>query len=250
MPNEQGMSKRQMLREKRQREQNRNRVISIGAMVVGALILAFLFIYPNIKPIGDVISITPGEYPQAEMNAMGDPNAPIKLETWEDFQCPACKNFSEDVETLLIQNYVATGKVYYVFHHYPFIDDYSGSGESDQAANASMCAGEQGRFWDYKTILFANWNGENIGTFSDRRLLAFGESLGLDMDKFQSCFNANTYKAQIDQDFADGASIGVSSTPSVFVNGVFVVNPNGANLVPGYEDVAAAIDAALAKVSE
>lgn len=246
MPNEQGKSKRQQLREKRQREEQRTRMFSIGAVVIGALLVAFFFIYPNIKPVGEVVSITPGEYPQADMNAVGDPNAPVKLETWEDFQCPACKNFSEDVESLLIQNYIATGQVYYIFHHYPFIDDYAGSGESDQSANASMCAGEQGRFWDYKSILFANWNGENIGAFSDRRLLAFGESLGLDMDQFETCFNANTYKAQIDQDFADGISLGVNSTPSVFVNGVLVVNPNGANLVPSYDDVAAAIEAALA----
>lgn len=247
MPTEQGKSKRQQLREKRQRQQQRNRMISIGAVIAGALLLAFLFIYPNIKPIGDVVSITPGAYPQNEMNTMGDPNAPVKLETWEDFQCPACKNFSESVESQLIQNYVATGKVYYVFHHYPFIDNNSTSKESDQAANASMCAGEQGRFWDYKTILFANWNGENIGTFSDRRLLALGESLGLDMNQFKKCFDDNAYKAQIDQDFAAGINLGVNSTPSIFVDGVLVQNANGANYVPGYDDVAAAIEAALAK---
>jgi protein-disulfide isomerase len=247
MPTEQGKSKRQQLREKRQREQQRNRIISIGAVIAGALLLAFLFIYPNIKPVGDVVSITPGTYPRNEMNTMGDPNAPVKLETWEDFQCPACKNFSKEVEGLLIQNYVATGKVYYVFHHYPFIDNNSASKESDQAANASMCAGEQGRFWDYKAILFANWNGENVGTFSDRRLLAFGESLGLDMSQFEKCFKDNTYKAQIEKDFADGTNLGVNSTPSIFVDGVLVLNANGANYVPGYDDVAAAIEAALAK---
>jgi protein-disulfide isomerase len=247
MPNEKGLSKREQLREKRQREQMRNRMVSIGVVVVGALILAFLFIYPNIKPVGPVTAITPGVYPQNEMNTMGDPNAPVKLETWEDFQCPACRNFSENIEPLLVENYVATGKVYYVFHQYPFIDDNSATKESDQAANASMCAGEQGRFWDYKSILFTNWNGENIGTFADRKLVAFAESLGLDMDKFNSCFDANTYKSQIDKDFMDGTSLGVSSTPSIFVDGVFVVNPDGPNLVPTYENIAAMIDAALAK---
>lgn len=247
MPNEKGMSKRQQLREKRQREQIRSRLISIGAVVVGALFLAFFFIYPNIKPVGDVISITPGTYPQTDMNTMGNPDAPVKLETWEDFQCPACKNFSVSVEPLLIQNYVATGKVYYIFHHYPFIDDRATAKESDQAANASMCAGEQGRFWDFKSILFANWNGENQGAFADRRLTAFAESLGLDMGKFRSCFNSNAYKSQIDKDFADGLEKDVASTPSVFVNGVFVVNPDGANLVPTYENIAAIIEAALAK---
>ncbi len=184
------------------------------------------------------------------MNTMGDPDAPVKLEIWEDFQCPACKNFSEDIEPLLIQNYVATGKVYYIFHHYPFIDDYSSSRESDQAANASMCAGEQGRFWDYKKILFANWNGENNGSFADRKLVAFAESLGLDKDKFNSCFNANTFKAQIDQDFTDGVDAGVTGTPAIFVAGVFVVNPNGEGYIPSYEDIAAAIEAAIAKATQ
>jgi protein-disulfide isomerase len=250
MPDEKGMSKRQLLREKRQREKNRNRMISIGAVVVGALILAFFFIYPNIKPVGDIVSITPGVYPQTDMNTMGDPNAPVKLETWEDFQCPACKNFDADIVPLLIQNYIATGKVYYIFHQYPFIDDYSSSKESDQAANASMCAGEQGRFWDYKKILFANWLGENVGSFADRKLVAFAGSLGLDMDKFNSCFNSNAYKVQIDKDFTDGVNLGVHSTPSIFVDGVFVVNPNGENLVPTYQDIAAAIDAALARITQ
>lgn len=250
MPNEQGKSKRQQLRDKRQREQNRNRVISIGAVVVGALLLAFIFIYPNVKPVGEIVSITPGVYPQTDMNTMGDPDAPVKLEVWEDFQCPACKNFSEDIESLLIQNYVTTGKVYFVFHHYPFIDGGAPSGESHQASSASMCAGEQGRFWDYKEILFANWIGENVGSFSDRKLVAFAESLVLDMDRFSKCFNSNAYKAQIDKDFSDGVALGVNSTPSIFVDGVFVANPNGENLVPSYDDVAAAIEVALARATQ
>ncbi len=246
MPNEKGMSKRQQLREKRQHEQTRNRFIAIGAVVIGALFVAIMFILPTLKPV-EVVSITPGTYPQTDMNTMGDPDAPVKLDVWEDFQCPACKNFSANVEPLLIQNYVATGKLYFVFHHYPFIDDRSPTKESDQAANASMCAGEQGRFWDYKTILFANWDGENLGAFADRKLVAFAESLGLDTDKFKSCFNSNAYKSQIDKDFSSGIDAGVQSTPSIFVDGVFVVNPNGENLVPTYDDIAAAIEAVLAK---
>jgi len=215
MPNEKGLSKRQQLREKRQRDKSRNRMLGIGIVIIGALLLAFLFIYPNIKPVGEIVSITPGVYPQTDMNTMGDPNAKVKLEVWEDFQCPACKSFTENTEPPLIQNYIETGKVFYIFHHYPFIDDYSASKESDQAANASMCAGEQNRFWDYKKILFANWIGENVGSFSDRKLGAFAESLGLDMGKFNTCFTANTYKAQIDQSFADGVDKGVTGTPSI-----------------------------------
>jgi len=248
MPKEQGMSKRQMLREKRQRDEQRKRMISIGVVILGALFVAGLFIRElTPKPPEEFITITPGVFPQPDMNAMGDPNAPVKLEVWEDFQCPACKNFSTNIETLLIQNYVATGKVYYVFHHFPFIDNYADAKESDQAANASMCAGEQGRFWDFKEILYANWNGENLGAFTDRRLTAFADSLGLDMEAFKKCFNDNRYADQIEKDSADGEELGVNSTPSIFVNRRMVLNAENENYVPTYEDIAAAIEAALVK---
>ncbi len=245
MPQKDGKSKRQQIREKRQRERQRGRLISIGLIAIGAAILAGLLIYPNLKPV-EFIPITPGAYPQADMNTMGDPNAPVKLEVWEDFQCPACKNFSSDTEPLLIENYVATGKVYYIFHHYPFIDDGAAGKESDQAANASMCAAEQGQFWNYKALLFANWTGENIGSFTDRKLLAFAGSLGLDMGRFRGCFEANTYQAQIEQDYKDGLALGVHSTPSIFVDRVLVEFPGDPRYVPAYEHIAAAIEAALA----
>jgi protein-disulfide isomerase len=250
MSKDQEMSKRQLRREKRRRSEMRTRLLTIGLITVGALLVAFVLIYPNVKPAGAVVSITPKAYPQDNMNNMGNPNAPVKLEAWEDFQCPACRNYTSNTEPLLIQNYVATGKAYYTFRQYPFIDNGSVGHESDQAANASMCAGEQGRFWDYHEMLFANWNGENLGSYADRRLIAFAESLGLDMGKFRSCFSADTYKAQIDKDFSNGIAAGVHSTPSIFVNGTLVTNPAGENVVPSYENIASAIDAALASLSQ
>jgi protein-disulfide isomerase len=249
MPQKDGKSKRQQIREKRRRERQRGRLMSIGLIVIGAVILAGLFIYPNLKPV-EFVAITPKAYPLADMNTMGDPDAPVKLEVWEDFQCPACKNFSSDTEPLLIENYIATGEVYYVFHHYPFIDDGATGKESDQAANASMCAAEQGQFWNYKALLFANWDGENIGSFTDRRLIAFAESLGLDMGQFRRCFNENTYQDQIEQDYNDGLALGVRSTPSIFVDGVLVEYPDNPRLVPTYENIAAAIEAALAATDQ
>jgi len=91
-------------------------------------------------------------------------------------------------------------------------------------------------------MLFANWNGENQGAFNDKRLVAFAEALALDMQKFNACFKQNTYKNQIQQDLAAGSQAGVTGTPSVFVNGVELTPGR----VPSYEEVAAAIDAALA----
>jgi protein-disulfide isomerase len=132
--------------------------------------------------------------------------------------------------------------VYYVFRHYPFIDKNTTTKESYQAAKASMCASDQDAFWDYHDMLFVNWNGENQGAFNDKRLAAFAEALGLNIEQFNSCFKGDTYESEIDADYDQGLKYGVQGTPTVFVNST-AVTPG---YVPSYEDLKAAIDAALA----
>lgn len=243
---EETKSKRQVIREQREKRQRQQRLITILVVVGAALLVTGLLIAPSIRaataPVGEIIKITPEPRPLVDGKAMGDPNAPVKVDVWEDFQCPACRDYTQNIEPQIVQNYVATGKVLYTFHHFPFIDDRSASKESDQAANASMCASDQGKFWEYHDYLYANWNSENAGAFSDKRLVAFAEALGLDMSKFNQCFDKNTFKDAINQDFADGQQAGVQGTPSVFVNGQ-IIKPG---YVPSYDDVAQAIDAALA----
>jgi protein-disulfide isomerase len=215
------MSKRQQRREKLHRTEQRRRSLTIGLVTIGAILIAFIFIYPNLKPIGGIVTVEPNPRPQADGTAMGDPNAPIQIDLFEDFQCPACSTYSQQTESLITDNYVATGKVYYVFHHFPFIDTYSAGKESQQAANASMCAAEQDMFWEYHDILFANWNGENQGAFADRRLEGFAQSIGLDMQAFSACFDENRYREEIQADFELGGEMGVQGTPSLFINGQF-----------------------------
>jgi protein-disulfide isomerase len=192
------------------------------------------------------VQITPEARPLVDGAALGDPNAPVLVEVWEDFQCPACRTYSSEIEPLVVDNYVASGKARYVFRHYPFLDDRAASKESDQAANASMCAAEQGMFWEYHDYLFANWNSENAGAFSDKRLVAYGEALGLDMAAFNACFEENRFQDDIQQDLADGTRAGVTGTPSVFVNGQ-IIKPG---FVPSYEDIAQAIEAALTSAGQ
>jgi protein-disulfide isomerase len=239
-------SKRQARREQVRRKEQRNRLIGIGFISVVVSLVVFLIIYSNYyKPVGDVAAAEPQSYPQADKTALGDPNAPVKIDAYEDFQCPACANYTRDTETLIIKNLVATGKVYYVFHNYPFIDGsgVDSGGESDQAANASMCASEQNKFWEMHATIFANWNGENKGAYNDQRLKAFAEKAGLDMKAFNACFEANKYKAEIQADFDGGNTAGVQGTPSIFVNGTFVTP----GYVPSYDEVLKAVEAALAK---
>jgi len=235
-------SKRQERRAKMQRQQQQQRLMIIGAIVVVAALVVFAVVWPQIRSVGEIVKVTPAALPQAEGLSLGDANAPVVIDVFEDFQCPACQRFTENTEPLIAQNLVAAGKARYIFHNYPFLDGngVGSSGESDQAANASMCANEQGKFWDMHATLYANWNGENQGTFRDQRLQAMAESIGLDMNAFNSCFRANKYKADIQADFDKGQQMGVSGTPTVFVNGRRI---GQANQVPSYDEIAQAVDA-------
>lgn len=236
-------AKRQAIRDKRRQEQRKQRLYIILGIVAVALIIALIVILPSLQPAGDIVTVTPVELPMVDGRSLGDPNAPVKIDVYVDFQCPSCKNFSEDVEPKIFDQLVASGDVFYSFRHFPFLDDNVVGKESDQAANASMCAMDQDRFWDYHAILFANWNGENQNAFSDKRLVAFAESLGLDMNTFNNCFDANKFKADIDSDLAAGRMKGVQGTPSVFVNGE-ILTPG---FVPSFDEISQAVDAALAE---
>jgi protein-disulfide isomerase len=236
------ISKREVRRQKMQRQQQRQRLITIGLITLGAVLVVLAVVWPQLRPVGEIVTVTPAALPNADGLSLGDSNVEVTIDIFEDFQCPACRKFTENTEPLIIQNLVATGKARYVFHLYPFLDGdgVGSSGESDQAANAAMCANEQDKFWEMHSILFANWNGENRGAFSNRRLQAMAESIGLDMDAFNSCFNTNQYETELQADFDLGEQMGVSGTPTIFVNGRRV---GQANTVPSYQEIADVVNA-------
>jgi protein-disulfide isomerase len=231
-------------RTKKKRQQRMRTILWVGGFIV--LVIVILIsptIYNSLKPAGSFVRITPEARPLENGKTIGDPNAKVKIEVFEDFQCPACKQFTDSVEKQLIQStYISSGQVYYQFLQWPFIDSGSITKESHQAANASMCALEQGRFWDYHDILFTNQGAENSGAFTDKRLQAFAESLGLNMSAFNKCFNANKYSAEIESEYQKGVTAKVDSTPTVFLNGQEITP----GFIPTYDQIKAAIDAALA----
>ncbi len=242
MPTEK-KSKRQERREQIKKQETRGRLIVILSITVGAILLVLAFVLPQLRGAGDIITVTPAALPNADGLTLGDPNVRVTVDIFEDFQCPACQYFTENAAPLIIENLVKTGKAKYTFHNYPFIDGNGATsgGESDQAANASMCANEQGKFWEMESILFANWNGENKGNLNNTRLKAMAESAGLEMNSFNDCFDANKYEADIQADFKLGDDMGVSGTPSVFVNGTKVGQPGK---IPTYQEIADAVNAA------
>lgn len=215
-------SKRQLIKEQRLKKERQKRLTIIGSIVVIALVLVGAIAIPTLQeanaPIEDFVPITPVAYSIENGTVLGDPQAKVTIEIFEDFKCGACQYFTQYVEPQVIKEIVETGKARYIFHQYPFMDDHSAAKDSDAASNASECAAEQNRFWDYKNILYANYNGV-IGEFSDDRLIAFAESLDLDIKQFEACYAERRYQDKLSEGLSLGESMGVSGTPTVYVNG-------------------------------
>ncbi len=237
-------SKRQQVREERARKARQQRLLVVGAIVLVVALFVGLLVIPaiarNNAPVGEFTRVTPRSLQNVDGLTMGDPNAPVKMDVFEDFKCSACQGYNENIEPLVISELVDTGKVFYTYRNFPFLDDGLAIKDSDNAAHAVMCAAEQDRFWDYKLILFTNLNFVS-GEFSINRLEAFADSLGLDTEQFSQCLDERRFKAEIDSDLSLGQQMGVTGTPSVFVNGV-IIKPG---FVPSFEEISAAVEAQI-----
>jgi protein-disulfide isomerase len=242
-PKRKELTRKEEMRQKRRRAQLRQRLILF--LIIGgvALVILALAIGPTIRdstaPVGEINQITPVPRPMAEGRSMGDPNAPITMEVYSDFQCSACSIFAQQVEPQVVEQYVETGQVYIIYRQFPILD--RGTNESRQSANASMCAAEQDRFWDYHDMLFANFRGVNAGSFTERRLIAFAEALDMDVEAFTACLRENRHQDVIAEDVTMGQQLGITGTPSVFVNGTQVAP----GFVPTFEQLQEAFEAEL-----
>lgn len=174
----------------------------------------------------------PGQISQDK--SVGPPDAPVVVVEYADFQCPFCKQFATGAEVQLRQDYVDTGRVRYVFRHMAFIGP-----ESMWAAQATECANEQERFWDYHDKLFEEQGGENQGVFSQDNLKRFAADLGLNTEQFNQCLDSGKYQTKVQEDISEAQRLGVRSTPTLFVNGQLV--NNGSN----YQTLQGAIEAVL-----
>jgi len=237
-----GLSKRDQLRAKRRREQQMRSIFIIAGISILVIIVAVIIIqssyHPSSGSTAPISTAIPFTRPQPNGLSEGDPNAPVKVVEFADFQCPGCQQFYLYNEVSFVATYVTTNKVYLTFSPDSFLDERPGATgrESKNAAEAAYCAGDQNKFWEYHDILYTNQGAnENSGAFSDQRLKTFAVTAGLDTTKFNTCYDSHTYRQQVLNDEAKANQIGVASTPSFTVNGKLVVG----------SDLLTTVDAAL-----
>jgi protein-disulfide isomerase len=167
--------------------------------------------------------------------ACGQENAPVTIDVYSDFQCPYCKAFEPALQQLS-PDYVDTGKVKVVYHNFPVIGP-----ESESAAQASLCAADQNKFWMFAHDMFAHQGKENSGVFTLSNLKQLAAAAGLDRAQFNSCLDSGKYSSQVNQDAAGGRQKGVKATPTFFVNGQ--IHEGSVS----YTDLKGLVDAALPK---
>ncbi len=150
---------------------------------------------------------------RAEVSVAGEPfrgseKAPVTIVKFEDFQCPFCKQVQPTFDELLSRY---NGKVRLVHKDLPLDSIHP---QARQAAEAARCAYEQGKFWEYHDKLYAN-----SPKASADDLKSYAKEVGLNVDSFDRCFASGKYKAVVQQDLNEGAQLGLTGTPTFFING-------------------------------
>lgn len=170
---------------------------------------------------------------RANSDKITAPGAKVTIVEFGDYQCPACGGAEPIVEQILK---VYKGKINFVFRNFAFIGQ-----ESTWAAEAAECAGDQGKFWQYHDYLYSHQGEENKGAFSKENLKSFAKDLGLNTNQFNSCLDSDKYASKVQDDYNDGQTLGINSTPTFFINGEKQVG------VLSYNDFKNLIDSKLQK---
>ena len=159
----------------------------------------------------------------------GNPNAPVTIVEFSDFQCPYCQRAYTTIKEVLAKY---AGRVKLSYRDFPLRQIHE---KAQIAAEASRCAGEQAKFWEYHDLLF-----DNFGKLDKPYLVDYAAQLGLNAKQFGECLASGKFNSQIEEDLQAGLQGGVGGTPAFFVNGIFL---NGAQPVAAFEKI---IEAELA----
>ena len=168
---------------------------------------------------------------------LGSTSAPVTVDIWGDFQCPACDSFSKNTLIPLVTKYTPTGQVLFREHDFAFIGL-----QSEDAATAATCAADQNKYWPFHDYLFENQGQENGGWATRSLFDAISTQVGLDPVAFAACLSDGKARAKVIATGKEAQTLALSSTPTIVVNGK--IYPG--TVIPTADQLSAEIDAALA----
>lgn len=148
---------------------------------------------------------------------LGSDSAPITIIEFGDYQCPQCDRWFKTIKPDIQEQYINTGKANLYFVDLAFFGP-----DSTNAAEATYCAGDQGRYWEFHNILYSNQQGINDGWANPDNLKSFASQLSLDRNLFDSCLDSDKYKNRVEKNVLEAKRNGASATPTFII-----VGPNG-----------------------
>ncbi len=169
----------------------------------------------------ELSGILPGNTQPRTLTALGDPNAPVVMVEYSDFHCPFCRRYTEETMPLLKANYIDTGRVYYVFKDFPIASLHPLAYRLHEAA---LCVGNVSgteAYWQVHDLFFEKVEAFQVNSIAemDTAVLSQVDLLGLPVAEIQDCLVDGRYAAEVQEYISEGQSLGVSGTPSFFING-------------------------------
>ena len=143
---------------------------------------------------------------------LGNSDAPITIVEWGDYQCTYCYKFHQNTLEIINEEFIKTGKVKVIFIDFPL-----NGFDSKLASEASYCAQDQGKYWEYHDELYKNWAGERTGWITRESLSKFAESINLSSTQFNKCLDDRKYEEKVNSMYEFGNQIGIDATPSFLV---------------------------------
>ena len=200
---------------------NKKLVVSVAfVVIVAVVIISFSTYYATLletQKLAQDRFLASQQEPQQEFEngspILGSESAPITIVEFGDYQCEACYAWFHNTRDTLIDNYIETGKAKLVFVDLPFLGR-----DSPKAAQASYCAEDQEKYWEYHTILYTFQDGHPDSGWADRdRLNSFAFSLDMNMDEFNECMDSSKYKQRVKANYDESVRNGVQSTPTFII---------------------------------
>ncbi|AJM92527.1 DsbA family protein [Nitrosopumilus piranensis] len=179
-------------------------------IVIGIIAGSFLVFYP--EPEDNSEKLTVSKLIENGSPVMGKNNAPITILEWGDYQCTFCYKFHQNTLDVINEDFIKTGKIKLVFKDFPL-----NGPDSLLAAEASYCAEDQGKYWQYHNELYKNWGGERTGWITRNSLDSFAITVNLDLDMFNKCLDEHKYQNKVNELYEFGREIGIDATPSFLV---------------------------------
>jgi protein-disulfide isomerase len=152
-------------------------------------------------------------------HSIGDPDAPVVVVEFTDFQCPYCSRHFQETFPQIQSNFIDTGLVRYVFKDFPLTNIHP---QATLAAQAARCAGEQEQYLTMHTLLFDNQGAWSGRADAGEVFVGLAEGAGLDSAAFRTCLESGQFEEAVAADLAEGVSLGVNGTPAFFINGYFL----------------------------